>query len=206
MQHKTNSIGSQILIVILLLSATCLTRQMVFGATNVEYRSDQIVIQPKAGVSKMALTLFHAAHGAKVAHVFPKAGGVQIITVPALIAQYQQGGLVAFAEPDYLVYADATQPNDPKFQDGTLWGLHNYGQSGGTAYADIDATDGWDVMISASNIVVAVLDSGIRATHEELAANMWVNPIAGIMVIMSSPAQTIRAMIPPATGRWLPEC
>jgi subtilisin family serine protease len=32
---------------------------------------------------------------------------------------------------------------------------------------------------SASNIVVAVLDSGIRATHEDLAANMWVNPVDG---------------------------
>ena len=32
------------------------------------------------------------------------------------------------------------------------------------------------MLTSASNIVVAVLDSGIRATHEDLAANMWVNP------------------------------
>jgi subtilisin family serine protease len=36
--------------------------------------------------------------------------------------------------------------------------------------------DGWDLLTSASNIVVAVLDTGIRYTHEDLAANMWVNP------------------------------
>jgi subtilisin family serine protease len=149
------------------------------------YRTDQIIIQPKAGVSRVTLMTFHAAHRASVSHSFAAAGGAQVVTLPAgetvpsLIAKYQQRGLVEFAEPDYLVYADATQPNDPYFTNGTLWGLNNYGHNSGTAHADIDATEGWDVLTSASNIVVAVLDSGIRATHEDLAANMWVNPMDG---------------------------
>src|ERR1035437_8474288 len=115
----------------------------VFGAATLEYRTDQILIQPKAGISRAALTAFHAAHGAKVAHTFDAVGGSQVITLPAgetvptLIAKYQQSGLVVFAEPDYLVYADATTPNDPKYLDGTLWGLNNYGQNGGTTHADI---------------------------------------------------------------------
>jgi subtilisin family serine protease len=157
----------------------------VFGAATLEYRTDQILIQPKAGISRAALTSFHAAQGAKVAQAFPAVGGSQVITLPAgetvptLIAKYKQSGLVEFAEPDYLVHADATTPNDPKYLDGTLWGLNNYGQNGGTAHADIDAPEAWDVLTSASNIVVAVLDSGIRATHEDLASNMWVNPYDG---------------------------
>lgn len=157
----------------------------VFGAATLEYRTDQILIQPKAGISRAALTTFHAAQGAKVAQAFPAVGGSQVITLPAgetvptLIAKYQQSGLVEFAEPDYLVYADATTPNDPKYLDGTLWGLNNYGQNGGTPHADIAAPEAWDVLTSASNIVVAVLDSGIRATHEDLASNMWVNPNDG---------------------------
>ena len=170
------------------LSALCFCLSMAataFGAAGLDYRPDQILIQPKAGVNRMALTAFHVARGTKVVHEFPAVGGVQVIhvpegeTVPGLIAKYQQSGLVDFAEPDFLVYADATVPDDPKFLDGTLWGLNNYGQDGGTAHADIDAEDGWDVLTSASNIVVAVLDSGIRATHEDLAANMWVNPNDG---------------------------
>ena len=156
-----------------------------FGADAMNYRTDQILIRSKAGVSGAALAAWHAAHGARVAKSFVSVGGLQAVTVPpgdtvpGLIAKYQQSGLVEFAEPDYLVYPNATLPNDPAFTNGILWGLDNYGQNGGTPHADIDAIDGWDVLTSASNIVVAVLDSGILATHEDLAANMWVNPNDG---------------------------
>src|ERR1035437_2079008 len=115
-----------------------LGESVVFGAVVLDYRADQILIQPKAGMSPAVLTAFHTAHGAKVVQTFPAAGGSQVITLPAgetvsgLIAIYQQSGLVEFAEPDYLVHANATMPNDPKFLDGTLWGLNNYGQNGGT--------------------------------------------------------------------------
>jgi subtilisin family serine protease len=156
-----------------------------FGAATLNYRSDQILVQPKAGVSEGSLTAFHATLKANVTHRFSSVRGLQVVALPAgetvasLIAKYQRSGLVEFAEPDYLVHADATLPNDPKFVDGTLWALNNYGQNGGMPHADIAAPAGWDVLTSASNIVVAVLDSGIRATHEDLAANMWVNPTDG---------------------------
>jgi subtilisin family serine protease len=149
------------------------------------YREDRILIQPKPGISRAAMAAFHAERQSKVLQTFEGLGHLQVLSVPAgetaegFIAKYLQSGLVEFAEPDYLVYADATTPNDPKFVDGTLWGLNNYGQNGGTAHADIDAPEAWDVLTSASNIVVAVLDSGIRATHEDLASNMWVNPSDG---------------------------
>jgi len=149
------------------------------------YREDQILIQPKAGIGRIVLDNFHRAQKSAVLRTFERMGRLQVLSVPkgetvaGLIAKYQKSGLVEFAEPDYLYHADATLPDDPKFVDGTLWGLYNYGQSNGVAHADIDATEGWDVLTSASNIVVAVLDSGIWATHEDLAANMWVSPYDG---------------------------
>jgi subtilisin family serine protease len=145
------------------------------------YREDRILVMPKPDA---AIASLHSQWGAEVLARFPGLGGLQTVAVPpgetvaTLIAKYQASGLVDYAEPDFFRYLNAT-PNDPKYTDGTLWGLHNFGQSGGLADADIDAPEAWDVQSSASNIVVAVLDTGIRYTHEDLAANMWTNPVDG---------------------------
>lgn len=86
--------------------------------------------------------------------------------------------LVEYAEPDYMMQIDSI-PNDPRFDE--LWGLHNTGQSGGTNDADIDASEAWNNLTGDSTFVVGVIDTGIDYNHEDLAANIWVNPneIAG---------------------------
>ena len=64
-------------------------------------------------------------------------------------------------------------PDDLRF--GELWGLHNTGQTEGTPDADIDAPEAWDVFTGSSDIIVAVIDTGIAWNHVDLQANMWVN-------------------------------
>jgi subtilisin family serine protease len=150
-----------------------------------KYRIDQILIKPAGDVSLEVLADFHSEQNTEIVQMFPTFGDIQVVKVPegetvrSLIAKYKASGLIEFAEPDHLVQSCATVPDDPRFIDGTLWGLNNYGQYIWTPDADIDAPEGWDFQTSASNIVVAVLDTGIRYTHEDLTSNMWTNPISG---------------------------
>lgn len=137
------------------------------------YREDQILIKPKAGIGRTVLSNFHLAQKSAVLRTFERIGSLQILSVPkgetvqGLIAKYQKSGLVEFAEPDYLGHIYLT-PNDPGYTNGLLWGLDK-----------IAAPAAWNVLTSASNIVVAVVDTGVRYTHQDLASNMWVNPNDG---------------------------
>ena len=76
-------------------------------------------------------------------------------------------------EPDLPIQVEATS-NDPSLW--RLYGLNNYGQSGGTTDADIDAPEAWDITTGSRDVVIGVIDSGVDVTHPDLAANIWVNP------------------------------
>lgn len=65
-------------------------------------------------------------------------------------------------------------PNDPLF--GVQWALNNIGQNNGKERADLDALKAWAKTKGSSNIVIAVLDTGVEYTHEDLVENMWFRP------------------------------
>ncbi len=79
---------------------------------------------------------------------------------------------IEFAEPNYVLSIDAV-PNDPSFSQ--LWGIHNLGQTGGAADADIDAPEAWDVQTGSSDVVIAVIDTGVDYNHPDLVSNIWTN-------------------------------
>ena len=144
------------------------------------YREDRILIIPKAGRAA-ALNRLHGQSGTRVRKVFPDLGNIQVLELPAgvsapdIVQRYRQSGHVEVAELDILFHASAL-PDDPRFISGEQWNLNNYGQGGGLPHADIHAPDAWNILNSASNIVVAIIDSGVRLTHQDLAANLWTNP------------------------------
>ena len=99
--------------------------------------------------------------------------------------------VVAYAEPNFQIKLDdpiqkdpardtvfrepsASHPNDPQF--GDQWALNNQGQDGGKDRADIDALKAWVKTKGSSDVVVAVLDSGVDFTHVDLRENMWIRP------------------------------
>ncbi len=63
---------------------------------------------------------------------------------------------------------------DPYFQ--YQWGLFNDGSNGGTYRADIHAPEAWNIFTGSSNVIVAVIDTGVDYNHEDLSANIWINP------------------------------
>ncbi|WP_417357185.1 S8 family serine peptidase [Gallaecimonas pentaromativorans] len=91
----------------------------------------------------------------------------------ALLKKLSQDPAIAVAEPNYRLHL-AAEPNDPRFSE--LWGLNNTGQTGGSAGADIDAPEAWDITTGSHDVVVGVIDTGIDYSHPDLAANVWTNP------------------------------
>jgi subtilisin family serine protease len=99
------------------------------------------------------------------------------MSVAEAISLYGGSKLVEYMEPNYTITIESISsqatPNDPSYSQ--LWGLHNTGQTGGTADADIDAPEAWDITTGSSNVIVGVIDTGIDYTHPDLVNNMWIN-------------------------------
>lgn len=80
---------------------------------------------------------------------------------------------IIYAGYDYEV-SIALTPNDPKYSE--LWGMNNTGQTAGTPDADIDAPEAWDLATGSSDVIIAVIDTGVDYNHPDLSPNMWHNP------------------------------
>ena len=53
----------------------------------------------------------------------------------------------------------------------------------------MQAFDAWDITQGSANVTIAIVDDAVRLTHQDLAANIWVNP-EEIPLVMRSPSLT----------------
>src|SRR5262245_8561139 len=140
----------------------------------------QLLIGFQPGLTRADVADFYADHGLSELKTLDidRDKSLKLVATPTplareLIPTLQQDPRVRYAEPNFVLTM-AQVPNDPDFPRD--YGLRNTGQTGGTPDADIDADEAWDIATGSSDIVVAVIDSGIDYTHSDLAPNMWSNP------------------------------
>lgn len=107
---------------------------------------------------------------------------IRVVSVPQgkidrILADLSKNPFVEYAEPDYIATVSdypQSDPNDPNFAN-RQWGLANTGQTIGgqigTVGADSHAKNSWPIT-TGTTIKVAVLDTGIDASHPDLSSKL----------------------------------
>jgi len=108
-----------------------------------------------------------AALGARDADEIPGLG-VHILDLPyqasevALTQTFASRPEVEFAELDHVVAPQQLEPNDPVYTySANSWGLRK-----------INAPEAWALSTGSSSITIAILDTGVDGSHEDLAAKV----------------------------------
>jgi len=165
-------------ILLVFLLSFFLSPSVTFAQHEPAFKEGELLVKFKSATSLHVATISHGRFGSQIVKHFRKTR-VQLVklrnslTAREAIEMYKQDPSVEYAEPNYKLYALDVLPNDPRFND--LWGLHNTGRFGGTPGADIGALEAWQTTTGGSDVVVAVIDSGVEYNHEDLSANMWTN-------------------------------
>jgi subtilisin family serine protease len=145
------------------------------------FLADQLIMKVRPGVSMTELRArLDGLRSEFMAFIAPGVCTVRLResdldSVPrALAGAAANADVIDYAEGDGVGFGGAI-PNDPNF--GEQWGANNTGQSGGTAGADVDAPEMWDILGSTPGLVIAVLDSGLNFTHPDLLGLAWTNSL-----------------------------
>ncbi|UCC22394.1 MAG: S8 family serine peptidase, partial [Planctomycetota bacterium] len=161
----------------------------ITSAADSSYKPGELLVRfaPKANGrqrdKKEKEEILRSLDGGTIKHTFRLVPGLNVVKLPKghkvkdVLEKFNREAGILYAQPNYKMTLDSAPPqclpNDPRFDD--LWGMHNIGQNGGTAGADINAPEAWCIRTAADDIIVAVIDTGVDYTHPDLAANMWVN-------------------------------
>ncbi|MBW6469062.1 MAG: S8 family serine peptidase, partial [Coriobacteriia bacterium] len=138
------------------------------------YSPDQILVSFKPGTAAWDRAGAHASLGTKAKGRIPQID-VEIVDVPkdrsveGLVKMYEKNPNVVFAEPDHTFSVTSLVPDDA---------YYSYQR---TYMESIAAPGGWSVATGASDVVIAILDTGVSGSHGDLKGRL----VAGRDVVNS---------------------
>jgi subtilisin family serine protease len=150
-------------------------KQGLWENRQIDYVDGDIAVILKAGVNKNNILPLLQKHGATIKRDFDKLGWglIELPTSHDVLSkafELKQSPLLKAAEPN-MVNRVQSDPNDPFFLDGHQWALWNRGQNppSGTSGADINMRNAWEISRGSSNVIIAVLDTGVPLVNGSLS-------------------------------------
>jgi len=88
--------------------------------------------------------------------------------INAAASELRADPAVLIAEPNYL--RRTAVPDDPQYIDHSQWGLYkiNLNPFG-------SPESGWNESTGSTEVIIAIIDTGVDWNHPDLAANIWLN-------------------------------
>jgi thermitase len=145
------------------LFALTVTLGLAASSLAADFVPGRVLVKPADAASETAVQNSLRAAGAREIGRVPQIG-VRILQVPVqaearVIAALSNNPNFEFAEPDYLANIILT-PNDPYYA-AYQWHLPK-----------VSAPVAWDTTTGSANVTIAIVDSGVEATHPDLAGRV----------------------------------
>lgn len=195
--HVTRKLVFTGAVIVLLFSAVATAVSVQFPVRQVKsppapsYVADEILVKFKPHIAGRFKAQAIEAHGDRYIRELTPSGYVHVKLRPDTgvsrgMTFYNADPNIESVQPNYI-YHPLAVPIDTHY--GQMWGLKNTGQTiaaasyptnnPGVAGQDMDMEAAWDHVKDCSSIIVAVVDTGVNYTHQDLAANMWDGTAAG---------------------------
>lgn len=140
----------------------------------------------KEGLDRWFIAKYDATVPAKeVANMLSGCDGVEVIeySIPTAASAYSKATTVEYEEPVATrAYSSARNIpfpfNESVRSQRMQWHYNNPGNvyaNSTVAGADADVYAAWQLCTGNPDVIVAVVDQGVKFDHEDLAVNMWVN-------------------------------
>ena len=159
-----NKLVSFIFAVVLFLISVPAQAQVDSGIGR-KFINERIIVKFKGGdLETLNENEIFKSHKVKK-HKFIKENNSYVVLAPSkndtlqIIEKFKQRSDVEYAEPDYYCEpvgkVQQTLPNDPQL--GSQWWINN-----------INLPGAWALNQGSSNVIIAIIDTGCDATHEDL--------------------------------------